>query len=149
MGFSLNKDPSYIYNDTRTASDNLLALRAWFKDFPEYADNKFWLAGESYCGMYIPLFADQILKNKGSIVPGGDINFKGIMIGNGVMLTELHWRRQARNAFYSRHYFYGPEIKTLIGNCQYNSSDDSNYLCSMGNKLADEVPFFLCRPQKG
>lgn len=58
--------------------------------------------------MYIPLFADQVLKNKGSIVEGGDINFGGILIGNGVMLTELHWRRQARTAFYSRHYFYGP-----------------------------------------
>jgi hypothetical protein len=58
--------------------------------------------------MYIPLFADQVLKNKGNIVEGGDINFAGILIGNGVMLTELHWRRQARTTFYSRHYFYGP-----------------------------------------
>ncbi len=88
--------------------------------------------------MYIPLFADQVLKNKGNIVEGGDINFAGILIGNGVMLTELHWRRQARNTFYSRHYFYGPEIKALISNCKYTSEDDTNFLCNLGNRLADE-----------
>jgi carboxypeptidase C (cathepsin A) len=89
--------------------------------------------------MYIPLLADQVLKNLDTIVSGGKLNFQGILIGNGVMLTELHWRRQARNTFFDRHYFYGPEIKALIANCKYNSSDDGNFLCQMGNKLADQV----------
>lgn len=87
--------------------------------------------------MYIPLFADQILKNKNNIIPSASINFQGILIGNGVMLTELHWRRQARNTFYSRHYFYGPEILGLISNCKYNSEDDNNMVCNLGNRLAD------------
>lgn len=89
--------------------------------------------------MYIPLLADQVLKNIDTILPQGKLDFQGILIGNGVMLTELHWRRQARNTFFSRHYFYGPEIKALISNCNYNSSDDGNFLCKMGNKLADQV----------
>ncbi|MCB0370699.1 MAG: hypothetical protein KDD45_15065 [Bdellovibrionales bacterium] len=59
--------------------------------------------------MYIPLLAEQLLKNKDNILPSGKpLNFKGMMIGNGVMLTELHWRRQARNGFYSKHYHLGP-----------------------------------------
>jgi len=36
------------------------------------------------------------------------------MIGNGVMLTDLHWRREARNKFYTKHYHVGPEIQALI-----------------------------------
>lgn len=139
VGFSINEDLNYRYNDSRTAADGVIALREWFKLFPEYAENKFWISGESYCGMYIPLLAEQILKNMDNIISGGKLNFQGILIGNGVMLTELHWRRQARNTFFSKHYFYGPEIQALIGNCNYNASDDSNFLCKMGNKLADQV----------
>jgi len=61
------------------------------------------------------------------------------MIGNGVMLTDLHWRREARNKFYTKHYHVGPEIQALISQCKYNSSDDSNFVCRMGNKLVDQV----------
>jgi carboxypeptidase C (cathepsin A) len=71
--------------------------------------------------MYVPLFADQVLLKQDSIIDGGKLNFQGILIGNGVMLTELHWRRQARNTFFSRHYFYGPEILGLINKCKYSS----------------------------
>ena len=116
VGFSINEDKGYEFNDSRTAVDNVKALKVWFDLFPEYSNNSFWLAGESYCGMYIPLFADELLKSRGSF----DVNFEGMMIGNGVMLTELHWRRKARNTFFSRHYFLNPEIQSLISNCEYN-----------------------------
>jgi carboxypeptidase C (cathepsin A) len=58
--------------------------------------------------MYTPLLAEQLLNNLDTIIPGQKLNFQGMLIGNGVMLTENYWRRQARNTFYSRHYFYGP-----------------------------------------
>jgi carboxypeptidase C (cathepsin A) len=58
--------------------------------------------------MYIPLLADQVLKNIDNILPSGKLNFQGILIGNGVMYTELYWRRLAKHTFYSKHYFYGP-----------------------------------------
>lgn len=137
VGFSINKDPTYNYTDTRTAEDNLRAIQEWFKKFPEHSDKNFWISGESYCGMYIPLLANQVLNNIDKIVEGRNLAFKGILIGNGVMLTESHWRRQARNTFFSRHYFYGPEIQGLISKCKYDSSDDNNPSCTMGNKLAD------------
>lgn len=109
VGFSVNQDKSYQYNDTRSAQDNMAAIREWFKLFPEYEGNRFWITGESYCGMYIPLVTDLILRNKDKILPSGkELNFRGIMIGNGVMLTDLHWRREARNKFYTKHYHVGP-----------------------------------------
>jgi serine carboxypeptidase-like clade 2 len=87
VGFSVNKDPTYNYTDTRTAQDNLLSIVQWFKKFPEFASNKFWISGESYCGMYIPLLASEVLKNIDKIIEGKLLNFKGILIGNGVMVT--------------------------------------------------------------
>jgi carboxypeptidase C (cathepsin A) len=55
--------------------------------------------------MYIPNFASYLLDEIKTMA--NPIKFKGVMIGNGVMVTNLHWRRQARNKFYSKHYFYG------------------------------------------
>lgn len=45
VGFSINKDQTYQYSDTRTAKDNLLAIKQWFKKFPEYAANNLWISG--------------------------------------------------------------------------------------------------------
>ena len=91
--------------------------------------------------MYIPYFASALIdaNNAGQLVPNSKITFKGVMIGNGVMRTERHWRREARNTFYSRHYFYGNEINKLIANCEYSASDDTNPSCIRGNQLADQV----------
>jgi len=76
VGFSINEDKSYEYNDTRSAQDNMAAIREWFKLFPEYERNKFWITGESYCGMYIPLLTDLLIKNKDKILPSGkELNF--------------------------------------------------------------------------
>lgn len=55
--------------------------------------------------MYIPNFASKLIDE--NLIAVNKIKFKGVMIGNGVMVTRLHWRRQARNKFYSKHYFYG------------------------------------------
>jgi len=35
--------------------------------------------------MYLPLLADQLLKNKETIIEGGSLDFKGMLIGNGIM----------------------------------------------------------------
>ena len=94
--------------------------------------------------MYIPNFASTLIDANNDLMQNEEkINFKGIMIGNGVMLTDRHWRRQARNTFYSKHYFYGPEINNLIKNCEYDQSDDFNPSCIRGNQMADRVNFLL------
>lgn len=91
--------------------------------------------------MYLPNFASGIIDAnlEQKIIPGGSINFKGLLIGNGVMITELNWRRKARNKFYSNHYFYGPEIDKLLSYCRYTDEDKNNPLCLQGQDLADRV----------
>lgn len=62
VGFSINNDPKYQYNDANTLKDNLFALQFFFTNkFPNYAQSKFYIAGESYAGKYIPDLALKIL----------------------------------------------------------------------------------------
>ena len=94
VGFSINKDQSYVYNESRAAADNVAATKAFFNRFPELLPNNFWITGESYCGMYIPNFASALIDaNQVATVGDTKINFKGVMIGNGVMVTNKNWRR--------------------------------------------------------
>ena len=58
VGFSYADDPSTgcTHTDTSTAADNLQALVQFFTvKFPELAKNDFWISGESYAGIYIPM----------------------------------------------------------------------------------------------
>ena len=45
VGFSYNLDTKYQYNDTNVAQDNYNALKDFFKNYPEYSSNKFFIAG--------------------------------------------------------------------------------------------------------
>jgi hypothetical protein len=65
-------------NDTSTAADNHAVLKAFFKGFPEFAKNEFFITGESYAGIYIPMLAEQIMLDKEN-----KINLKGLAVGNG------------------------------------------------------------------
>lgn len=65
--------------DTPTAAKDIYALLSlFFHQFPEYAKQDFHIAGESYGGHYIPVFASEILSHKDR-----SINLKSILIGNG------------------------------------------------------------------
>lgn len=60
------------------------ALLDFFHKYPEYLQNAFWIAGQSYAGKYIPDLAVKVDNyNQGS--GAGHLNFKGIMVGNGIM----------------------------------------------------------------
>ena len=53
------------------------------RHFPQFASHEFWIAGESYAGIYIPTLATGILQhNEAGLQP--NINLQGFMIGNGV-----------------------------------------------------------------
>lgn len=54
-------------------------LLAFFKAFPEFQRNNFFLAGESYFGQYGPNIAHFIVNNKGF----SSINLVGMLVGNG------------------------------------------------------------------
>ncbi|CEO59746.1 Putative Carboxypeptidase Y homolog A [Penicillium brasilianum] len=78
-------------SDTVAAGKDVYALLSlFFKQFPEYAKQDFHIAGESYAGHYIPVFASEILSHKNR-----NINLKSVLIGNGLTdgLTQYEYYR--------------------------------------------------------
>lgn len=109
VGFSYNSEPKYENNDLNTCDDNMNALKDFFKKYSEFRSNSFWIAGESYAGKYIPDLAVRIAKfneDAGST----SINFKGIMVGNGVMSFEDGELQNSEAEYMMDHSFIDPEI---------------------------------------
>ena len=78
VGFSYCDYDNCTASDTSTAIDNHGVLKAFFKGFPEFAKNDFYITGESYAGVYCPTLAEQIMND-----PDNKINLKGLAVGNG------------------------------------------------------------------
>jgi len=77
--------------NTRDAGKDIYALLTlFFKQFPQYAKQPFHIAGESYAGHYIPVFAAEILSHKNR-----NINLQSVLIGNGLTdgLTQYAYYR--------------------------------------------------------
>jgi carboxypeptidase C (cathepsin A) len=54
--------PAYCsFNDDTTAADNVDFIVNWFERNPSFKGNDFYLSGESYGGIYIPLLALNIV----------------------------------------------------------------------------------------
>lgn len=84
VGFSQGKPESLETNDTMVAKDNYQALVKFFQRYESLKDNDFYLAGESYAGIYIPRLADEIISNnQQESAQERKINIKGLLIGNG------------------------------------------------------------------
>lgn len=80
----VNVGYSYSSNgvsDTVAAGKDVHAfLNLFFQEFPQYAHLDFHIAGESYAGHYIPVFATEILRHKET----NSFNLTSVLIGNGL-----------------------------------------------------------------
>ena len=87
VGFSLinstNKSDLYL-DDNITAEDNLIAVLDFFKKYPEFNKSDFYIAGESYAGIYVPILAYKIIEYNKKPETKEKINLKGILVGNGI-----------------------------------------------------------------
>ncbi|XP_064477224.1 lysosomal protective protein-like [Ornithodoros turicata] len=83
VGFSYDPskpiDYDYRTSDDQTADDNYLSIMDFFRKFPNFLENEFYVTGESYAGVYVPMLAQRILDGD------NDINLKGYAIGNGYL----------------------------------------------------------------
>ena len=79
-----------VSNSIAAGKDVYALLTLFFKQYPEYADQDFHIAGESYAGHYIPVFTSEILSHKKN-----NINLKSVLIGNGLTdgLTQYEYYR--------------------------------------------------------
>ncbi|GME89802.1 hypothetical protein B5S32_g1122 [[Candida] boidinii] len=68
-----------VSNTVAAGKDVYAFLELFFKQFPEYAELDFHIAGESYAGHYIPVFASEILSHEDR-----GFNLTSVLIGNGL-----------------------------------------------------------------
>ncbi|KAL0004887.1 hypothetical protein SO802_012448 [Lithocarpus litseifolius] len=87
VGFSYtNKSKDlHMLGDRVTADDSHAFLIGWFKRFPNFKSNDFYLAGESYAGHYVPQLANLIYERNKGAGKNLYINLNGFMIGNAVI----------------------------------------------------------------
>lgn len=84
VGYSMMGSPSNNYTtDNITADNNLAALVQWFTLFPEFLPNKFYIAGESYAGIYVPTLAYRVQQYNIPLQANQKININGFLVGNG------------------------------------------------------------------
>ncbi|CAJ0946958.1 unnamed protein product, partial [Mesorhabditis belari] len=121
VGFSYRANNVFddqVWNDNKTAVDVVLAINSFYQRFPEYNGREFYFTGESYCGVYLPTAADELLARQlqGDLT---QINFKGFAIGNGI-----HNEYKQINSAISLSYYRG-----FRGKAEYDRLKD----CTWGN----------------
>lgn len=77
VGYSYSS--SSVSNTVAAGKDVYAFLQLFFQQFSEYSNLPFHIAGESYAGHYIPVFASEILTHEER-----NFNLTSVMIGNGL-----------------------------------------------------------------
>jgi serine carboxypeptidase-like clade 2 len=82
VGFSYTNTSSDLsnLNDDFVAEDAYSFLVNWFKRFPQYKDNEFYISGESYAGHYVPQLADLVYERNKDKRASTYINLKGFIV---------------------------------------------------------------------
>ena len=79
-GFSYDETTTNPHNDdVSTANDNYLAVESFFVKYPHLKKNPFYITGESYAGIYIPMLANEVFKHNSTINLKGNCNLYKIL----------------------------------------------------------------------
>lgn len=98
VGFSYSEDG--VINNTPTAAEDVYAfLQLFISKFPQYSKLPFSIAGESYGGRYLPLFANHIWEQNKALQKVGSqskaapqhINLDTVLIGNGLTVADVQF----------------------------------------------------------
>ncbi|KAK9265555.1 hypothetical protein L1049_021561 [Liquidambar formosana] len=138
VGFSYSKNTTYYETgDLQTASDTHNFLLKWYRQFPEFLKNPFYIAGESYAGVYVPTLASEVVKGIQSRAKP-IINFKGYMIGNGV--TDENFDGNALVPFAHGMGLISEDIyKDVEATCKGNYYNPSSDSCIKNLNRVDQI----------
>ncbi|XP_051249761.1 lysosomal protective protein isoform X1 [Dicentrarchus labrax] len=130
VGFSYSDDQKYGTNDTEVSMNNYLALKDFFRLFPEFNKNELFLTGESYGGIYIPTLAERVMED-------ASLNLQGVAVGNGMSSYELNDNSLVYFAYY--HGLLGSrlwsDLQTFCcsgGKCNFYDNQDQNCSATLG-----------------
>lgn len=120
VGYSYSDDGDYNTGDSEVANANYAALKNFFKKFPEYANRTFFITGESYGGVYVPMLAAQVVQDD-------EINLAGIMVGNGLSSYDIN--DNSVMYFWYYHGLIGTNTwNRLVQECCGGSHKDCNFI---------------------
>jgi carboxypeptidase C (cathepsin A) len=114
-----------VSNEVDVTNDLYEFLQTFFYQYPQYANMKFFIFGESYAGHYVPALSAKIL-NENNNLSGNNvfINYQGSAIGNGLVDPLIQFQYYAQYA-----YDYG-----VITESVYNRMEKSIPACT--NEIA-------------
>lgn len=86
VGFSQTKNGQMVGTAEEAGQDIAAFISIFFDTFKEFEGREFHMAGESYGGRYLPVFASAVHDNNKALVAAQKkpINLKSVMIGNGM-----------------------------------------------------------------
>ena len=132
VGFSYREDGNYTISDSENARNNYAAVKYLFAEkFPEWKTNKFFVAGESYGGIYVPTLAYEIFTHHELT------NFQGILVGNGVTSHTYDDFRHGDLAFDHGHGLISEEIFTDIIKYCYTNASRNDDKCNTQTDMYD------------
>eukprot|EP00049_Salpingoeca_infusionum_P009220 m.152922 g.152922 ORF g.152922 m.152922 type:complete len:476 (+) comp14274_c0_seq7:138-1565(+) len=130
VGFSYCENPLKCFNNDSTVGTEMADfLDEFFKGFSEYAQNDFYITGESYAGIYIPEIMMAVDKR-------GNTNLKGAAIGDGCIGNEVStcgFEYQADRIsveFYYGHGMYPQPLYNQIKSTCGNFSSKESLACA-------------------
>ncbi|XP_058011636.1 lysosomal protective protein-like [Ahaetulla prasina] len=130
VGYSYPAAYGNPVSDSQVAEENYQALRSFFTKFPDFAQNDFYVFGESYGGIYVPTLTAKIVKGSAAI------NLKGFGVGNGLSSYSLN--DQTLMEFAYLHGVLGEDLWSSLvesccsrGNCNYASSDNGDCITAI------------------
>nr|XP_027089819.1 serine carboxypeptidase-like 11 isoform X1 [Coffea arabica] len=142
-GFSYARTPDALQSNTLQACNQALEfLRKFLIDHPEFISNPFYVGGDSFSGLIVPIITELISEgNENGIEPS--IDLKGYLIGNPVTTpTDDNYRVPFAHGMG----LISDELyESLKRNCKgkYQDIDPSNFPCSQDlqvfNKLLDNI----------
>ena len=115
IGYSINTDASRSFDDETVGKENFYAFKQFItNEFPQYANNDFYLTGASYSGVVLPYFIKEYY-NQSEL----RLNLKGFFVGNALTSFESDCER-AQVHFGYGHSIVGHEtMKAFERNCPY------------------------------
>jgi len=128
LSYSTNPDVDYNTGDKITAHDSCNFLQHFFSQFPEFQSNDFYIAGESYAGVYVPTLAQQVMfYNQQN--PNNQMNLQGILVGNGV--TDDMYDGNAYIPFIWGHSLIPDDLyNAVVDVCAGNYWNSSSQICN-------------------
>jgi carboxypeptidase C (cathepsin A) len=142
VGFSYidsKLDNDLYIDDDVAAEDNLKALLDFFVKFPTMKNKDFYIAGESYGGIYVPMLAHKIVEYNKNLKESQKINLKGILVGNGV----ADWNYDTSPAMYDfifTHHLTSYESRLEYNKyCLLNETFDKQKCKDIETNLEDDI----------